>query len=449
MTFHQRRLERPLRVAVIGAGISGMSAAWLLSRRHDVTVYEAQGKAGGHSNTVDATTADGRTTPVDTGFIVYNPPNYPNLTALFDHLGVPTKPAPMSFAVSLDEGALEYGTTGLGALFGQPENLIRPRFWSMLGDLVRFQRDAVHDLDAVCRQGLSLGDYLSSRGYGAAFRNDHILPQAGAIWSATLSDIAEHPAEAFIRFFDNHGLLSLTARPQWRTVDGGSRAYVQRLTAAYADRVRTGCAVTGIGRVEGDVLVRDATGRIERYDQVVIACHADQALRLLEDPSAEETRILGAFRYTPNRAVLHTDVALMPRRRATWSAWNYLGTRDGGGSVTYWMNALQSLPGDPLLVSLNPLIEPAAETVLWSHEYEHPLFDLGAMIAQRELWSLQGKGGTWFCGAYFGSGFHEDGLQAGLAVAEALGGVRRPWRVENESGRIFLGPAPAEVEVRS
>ena len=432
---------RPLSIAVIGAGISGMSAAWLLSQGHDVTVYEAEPRLGGHSNTVDAATADG-TTAVDTGFIVYNPPNYPNLTALFDHLEVPTKPAPMSFSVSLDGGAFEYGTEGLGGLFAQRRNLVSPRFWSMLGEIVRFHREARRDHGAMLESGQSLGDYLDAGGYGAAFQQDHILPQAGAIWSATLREIRDYPAAAFVRFFDNHGLLSLTGRPQWRTVEGGSRAYVQRLTAAYADRVRLGRAVTGVRRATGGVLVRDSAGQIERYDHAVLATHADQTLRLLEDPSADERRILGAFRYTANRAVLHTDTRAMPRRRAAWCSWNYVGTSAGEGGITYWMNALQSLPGAPLMVSLNPLSEPEPEHVLWTKTYEHPLFDRAAIAAQRELWSLQGRSRTWFCGAYFGAGFHEDGLQSGLAAAEALGGLRRPWRVENESGRIHVGSTP-------
>ena len=438
--------QQPLSIAVIGAGISGMSAAWLLSQVHRVTVYEAEARLGGHSNTVDAPTAHGLTA-VDTGFIVYNPPNYPNLTALFDHLGVETKPAPMSFAVSLDNGAFEYGTEGLRGVFGQPRNLISPRFWSMLRDLVRFQRDAKKDLPAMAKSGLSLGDYLDAMGYGPAFQKDHILPQAGAIWSASLSQIRDYPAAAFVRFFENHGLLSLTARPLWRTVEGGSRAYVKRLTAAYADRVRLGRAVVSVQRGPGGVMVRDVAGEVERYDQVVLATHADETLRLLENPSDEERRILGAFRYGPNEAVLHADAGLMPRRRAVWSSWNYLGTSAGQCGITYWMNALQSLPGAPLMVSLNPLREPDPSSVLWRQTYEHPLFDQASMAAQRELWSLQGQGGAWFCGAYFGSGFHEDGLQAGLAVAEALGGVRRPWRVKDESGRIVLGPERASPTV--
>jgi predicted NAD/FAD-binding protein len=294
----------------------------------------------------------------------------------------------------------------------------------------------------------TLGDYLGAHGYGPAFQEDHLLPQAAAIWSASCAAIRDYPAEAFIRFCENHGLLKVFGRPVWRTVAGGSREYAARLTARYADRVRQGSAVRRVQRSGAGVVVTDGQGRAQRFDQVVIAAHADQALRMLSAPTAEELRLLGAFRYSKNHAVLHTDDRLMPRRRAVWSGWNYLGRRLREGSerdlcVSYWMNRLQGLD-DPrqLFVTLNPMLTPRAGSIIRSEIYEHPLFDAAAIEAQRSLWSLQGEGGVWFCGAYFGSGFHEDGLQAGLAVAEALGGVRRPWSVEGESDRIHLGPAP-------
>lgn len=440
---------RPLNIAVVGQGIAGMSAAWLLSQGHRVTVYESEDRLGGHSHTVEAPGASGAL-PVDMGFIVYNECGYPNLTALFRHLDVPTKASDMSFAVSLDNGALEYGGTRLGSWFAQPSNLLNPRFWSMLRDLLRFYRMAPAHACALDHSGASLGDYLSAERYGAAFQDDHILPQAAAIWSASVEAIREYPAAAFIRFCQNHGLLKLVGRPEWRTVDGGSRAYVQRLTAAYADRVSLSRPARRIRRSGGQVYITDSQGRTETFDQVVIAAHADQALAMLDDPTAEERRLLGAFRYTRNHAVLHTDAGLMPRRKSVWSSWNYLGRpgHEGGQRqlcVTYWMNRLQGLPNDnPLFVTLNPIRPPRAGTIVRSEVYEHPLFDGPAMTAQKELWSLQGVRNTWFCGAYFGSGFHEDGCQAGLAVAEQLGGVRRPWRVENENGRIHVtAPAPA------
>lgn len=433
-----------LKIAVVGAGISGMSAAWLLSRRHDVTVYEAEGRLGGHSHTVEAPTRDGPV-PVDMGFIVYNEANYPNLVALFEHLGVPTKDSDMSFGVSLDGGNLEYGGNDLFTLFAQWRNLVRPRFWGMLRDVLRFYREAPGHACALDSRMTSLGDYLGEAGYGRAFQEDHLLPQAAAIWSAPSAAIRSYPAASFIRFCENHGLLQILDRPTWRTVEGGSRAYVSRLTAAYADRVRLGRGVAAIRRTPDGVMVRDASGAVEAFDHVVIAAHADQGLALLEDPTAKESALLGAFSYTRNQAVLHTDTSLMPRRRKTWSSWNYVGESRAGGDrelcVTYWMNKLQGLPAHtPLFVTLNPVRAPDPTTILRSEVYEHPLFDADAVRAQRQLWSLQGEGRTWWCGAYFGAGFHEDGLQSGLAVAEALGGVRRPWTVEAESGRIHLAP---------
>ncbi|MDP9103231.1 MAG: FAD-dependent oxidoreductase, partial [Pseudomonadota bacterium] len=353
----------------------------------------------------------------------------------------------MSFAVSLRGGALEYGSTSLKAIFAQRRNLFSPRFLLMLRDLTRFYKSASADLADDCG-GLSLGDYLARKGYGRAFQEDHLLPQAAAIWSSSAADIRDYPAAAFVRFFDNHGLLELDvhARPQWRTVLGGSRRYIPHLTAPLQDRIITGTSVTALRRDTAGVTVHDAAGGARRFDQVVVATHANQALNLLAEPSPQERAVLGAFRYTPNTAVLHTDLRLMPRRRAAWSAWNYVGDNARGGEVTYWMNLLQGLESpEPLLVSLNPATAPDPAKVLRTEEYEHPLFDHASMAAQQHLWSLQGVNRTWFCGAHFGAGFHEDGLQAGLAVAEAIGGVRRPWTVENESGRIHVGPALAQA----
>ena len=427
-----------LDIAVVGSGISGLAAAWLLAQRHRVTLYEADARIGGHSHTVDVA-ARGATVAVDTGFIVYNEPAYPNLTALFAHLGVATRPAEMSFAVSLDDGALEYSGSDLRGLFAQRGNLVSLRFWSMLRDLVRFYRSAPRD---AARAGLMpLDDFLDAHGYGRAFREDHLYPMAAAIWSTPAAQIGRYPTEAFVRFCENHQLLSLSERPAWRTVAGGSREYVRRLSAALGDRVRTACGAVAVRRDARGASVASADGGDARYDHVVIATHADQALRLLPDPSDEERRLLGAFAYSTNRAVLHGDPALMPRRRAVWSSWNYRADRRRPEAlcVTYWMNRLQAIDDKlPLFLTLNPSREPRGELVHRTDTYEHPLFDAAAIRAQGELWSLQGRRNTWFCGAYFGAGFHEDGLQSGLAVAEALGGVRRPWQVAQESGRIQL-----------
>jgi predicted NAD/FAD-binding protein len=431
-------IER-LKIAVVGSGISGMSAAWHLSHRHDVTVYEQADRIGGHSNTVDSPI------PVDTGFIVYNEANYPNLTALFRYLDVPTELSDMSFAVSLDDGRLEYGGSNLGQLFAQKRNLLNPRFWSMLRDLARFYRlaPAFTEPEGVIT---TLGAYLDRNRFSDAFQTDHLLPMAAAIWSTPAQRIRDYPAASLIRFCDNHGLLTVTDRPLWRTVKGGSRNYISRLTARYADKIRLGHGVARITRTATGVAVVDTKGGAEIFDGVVIAAHADQALKMLADPSPDEMAILGAFRYSRNVAVLHSDESLMPRRRKVWCAWNYLSNReagpDAGVCVTYWMNKLQGIrESSPLFVTLNPYRTPRAGHAIHEEIYEHPLFDAAAIEAQRRLWRLQGQRGTWFCGAYFGSGFHEDGLQAGLAAAEAAGGGKRPWSVANESGRIHLGPS--------
>lgn len=433
-----------LRIAVVGSGISGLSAAWLLSSRHEVVVYEAEGRAGGHSHTVEAPSPSGPVS-VDTGFIVYNEVNYPNLTALFAHLDVATKPTQMSFAVSLDDGALEYSSTGLGGLFGQVENLGRGRFWAMLADMRRFHREAPRDLDALIASGESLDDYLARGGYGRMFRDAHLAPQAAAIWSSGVTEIGQFPAASLVRFYMNHDLLGLVSRIGWRTVEGGSRSYVRRLTSTLGSDVRLSRAVSAIHREPHQVLIRDVTGEVDRFDAVLVATHSDQALALLEHPTADERRLLSAIGYTRNHAVLHRDRRLAPRRRQCWAAWNHIGRSDGASSVTYWMNRLQGLPGPDLFVTLNPIHEPEPGLVIRSDVYEHPVFNAAAMAAQAELWSLQGVNRTWFAGAYFGSGFHEDGLQAGLAAAEDLGGVQRPWTVAEPNGRISVRPRTARA----
>jgi len=437
------RAAQGARIAVIGSGISGLSAAWLLGQRHEVTLFEADSRLGGHSNTLEVNGL-----AVDTGFIVFNEATYPNLIALFDHLGVASRLTQMGFAVSLDDGRLEYSGGDLGGLFAQKRNLVSPRFWRMMADLVRFYRQAPRDLPAI--GALSLGDYLERLGIGAAFRDDHLYPMAAAIWSTPVARIGDYPAASFVRFCENHGLLNLGARPAWRTVDGGSRAYVAALAGAFSGQVALGSPVSHVRRLpHGVELV--ARGERLRFDHLVIATHADQALAMLDDADPAERAVLSAFSYRPNRALLHSDAALMPQRRRVWSAWNYAsrgGTDDRELSVTYWMNRLQAwLPEEfPLFVTLNPLDEPDPAKVHAQVDYAHPVFDAAAGRAQGELWGLQGRRRTWFCGAHFGAGFHEDGLQAGLAVAEQLGGVRRPWRVADESGRIQLGK-PAEPAV--
>jgi predicted NAD/FAD-binding protein len=426
------------RFAVIGSGISGLSAAWMLQRSHDVEVFEADNRVGGHSNTLDVTIGD-RKVPVDTGFIVYNEPCYPNLTALFAHLGVETAATDMSFAVSLDRGRLEYAGSDLLGLLAQPANLVRPRFWSMVRDLLRFYREAPAALAFMGDE--SLDDWLDARGYGAPFREDHLYPMAAAIWSTPAMEVGQYPAADFVRFCENHGLLRLTDRPQWRTVVGGSRAYVAKLTSPFADRIHLSTPIVSVRRTGQGVDLTDAHGVTRRFDGAIIATHGDRALAMLADADGEERRILSTFRYSRNLAVLHADPTLMPGRRRAWASWNYLS--DGRGhdrrlSVTYWMNRLQPLgEGVPdLFVTLNPLREPREELVHARIPYEHPIFDAATGRAQRELWSLQGRRNTWFAGAHFGAGFHEDGLQAGLAAAEDAGARSRPWKVADPDGRI-------------
>lgn len=431
---HDATYGPPLDIAVIGGGISGLSAAWLLSKRHRVVLFEAEDRLGGHSHTVDVGDC-----AVDTGFIVYNESTYPNLTALFEHLGVATKRSDMSFAVSLDDGRLEYSGGGLFGLFAQGRNAFSPRFWSMLRDLVRFYRQAPRDLAKL--GDITLDEYLDAAGYGPGFREDHLYPMAAAIWSTPAAQIGAYPAASFIRFCETHGLLKLYGRPAWRTVAGGSRSYVTALANAIPETV-SHAPVKAITRSADGVEIIGSDGHRRRFHEVVIATHADQALALLADPGEAEGRLLGSFDYVVNDTFLHSDTRLMPRRRRTWSSWNYMTRNEGdqrGLSVTYWMNRLQGIESDKaLLVTLNPCREIEPGAVIRRLSYRHPRFDMRAMVAQRSLWSLQGHRNTWFCGAYFGAGFHEDGLQSGLAVAEAIGGVRRPWTVRDESGRINI-----------
>jgi predicted NAD/FAD-binding protein len=408
-----------------------------------VTLYEAEGRPGGHSNTVPVPTGE-TMTPVDTGFIVFNRKNYPNLNALFGHLGVETVDTDMSFAASLDEGRLEYGSTGLNCMLGQRENVVNWRFLQMLRDILRFYAAAPKLLKDASLEALSLGEYLDRGRYSEAFVEDHLLPMGAAIWSTTAAQMRAYPLFAFVRFFMCHGLLELTRRPIWQTVKGGSAQYVQKMLAALGD-VRLATGAVSVRREFGAVTIVDATGQRQKFDDVVIATHADQALKLLADADETEHALLGRFGYTDNEAVLHSDASLMPKRKRVWSAWNYIGESGEPGErplcVTYWMNMLQGLdPAHPLFVTLNPTRDIAPDKFIRSFSYTHPLFDRDAVEAQQDLWRLQGNRHTYFAGSYFGHGFHEDALQAGLAAAEAVGGVRRPWNVANESGRIALRP---------
>jgi len=433
------------RIAVIGTGVAGLGAAYLLSRRHAVSVFEALPRIGGHINTVEVHDPKGPI-GIDTGFIVHNDVNYPNLLGLFAELDVPTQPSEMSFAVSIDDGALEWSGTDLASVFAQKRNLFRPRFIRMVREILRFNKAAPRDLAAGSLDTTTLGRYLDAGRYGDGFRFDYLLPMAAAIWSAPMGEILAFPAATFVRFFLHHGLLQLNDRPNWRTVTGGSRAYMDRLLARLPHRPQAGTPVARIAPGPDGVVVTPAAGGGGTFDHVVIATHADEALKLLEAPTADERRILGAFRFQPNRAVLHRDAALMPRRRKVWSSWNYLsgGSRDLGlqAGVSYWMNHLQRLDAaHDYFVTLNPPVQPRDDTVVAAFDYTHPLFDSGAIQAQQGLHAIQGGRRLWFCGAWTRYGFHEDGLMSAVAVARALG-VEPGWRTA-------VGPAHQAARLKA
>jgi len=411
------------RIAVVGSGIAGLGSAWLLQKQgHAVTLFEAEPRLGGHSHTVNVT-LDGVTAPIDTGFLVFNERTYPRLMALFAELGVASTLSEMSFSVRVDAGRLEWAGTDLAALFAQPRNALRPKFWRMLADIARFNRDTTAMVARDAVWSMSLGEYLDHGGYSTAFREWYLLPMAAAIWSSPRKDLLDFPLPAFVRFCHNHGLLRIADRPQWRTVVGGSRAYVAKIADKLAD-VRLATPVERIQRRPGSVEIT-AGGRTGRFDGVVLACHSDQALSLLADPSSHETRLLGQIRYQANRVVLHTDIGLLPRARRAWSAWNYLATEDTTGeqpvAVSYLINRLQPLPfATPVIVTLNPPFEPERARVLQEFEYSHPLLDSNALAAQQGIAALQGMRRSWYAGAWLGYGFHEDGLVSAHAVADGI-----------------------------
>ncbi|WP_283780757.1 FAD-dependent oxidoreductase [Cupriavidus sp. U2] len=414
-----------LRIAVVGAGISGLASAWMLARDHAVTLFEAGNYLGGHSNTVDVS-LDGHLCPVDTGFLVFNERTYPNLVGMFEALGVRSHASDMSFAVSLDEGRLEWAGTNLSTVFAQRRNAFSPTFLGMLRDIARFNSAAQRHLAFAERSGCSVGDLLTAGRYGQPFRHHYLLPMASAIWSCATTDVLRFPAATFLRFCLNHALLQVRNRPQWRTVAGGAREYVRRI-AAHLDDIRLGVAVRAVRRDETGVTVMTDEGSA-RFDAIVLASHAPDTLRMLADATPEERAVLGSVRYAPNVAILHTDATLLPRRSRVWSAWNYLGRRHDDAEravcVSYLLNQLQPLPfRSPVVVTLNAYRDPAPGTELRRFHYEHPLFDLAAIAAQRQLPALQGKRRTWYAGAWTGYGFHEDGLKSALRVARDFGAL--------------------------
>ncbi|PLW76312.1 NAD(P)/FAD-dependent oxidoreductase [Cohaesibacter celericrescens] len=441
-----------MRIAVIGSGISGLSAAWLLSKTHHVDLFEKDNRLGGHANT-QTVEVEGRAVAVDTGFIVYNEPTYPNLTALFEYLGVETAPTDMSFAVSSDNGRKEYAGSSLSALFARRLNMISPSFLMMLWDIRRFYKYARLDAAKARFQDYSLAQYLDEKNYSACFRQDHLLPMGAAIWSMPSEQMLAFPFCSFVRFCDNHGLLQVRDRPQWRTVVGGSIEYVNRMAKGISGEILLNSSITALSRKAGSVTLNMRNGDDRKYDHVILACHSDQALRLLkagdEGATPYEVQILSDIKYQKNVAVLHRDPSLMPKRKNVWSAWNYMkseGEAQDKLCVSYWMNALQPLnAGGDLFITLNPTHQPKQGDVYRTYIYAHPIFDREAAVAQKKIWTIQGQRRTWFCGAYMGHGFHEDGIQAGLEVAERLGGVNRPWLVSNPSGRMYF-PETTELD---
>jgi len=416
-----------MKIGIIGTGISGLGAAYLLAPHHDISVYEKNGYIGGHSRTIDVPTGDG-TTPVDTGFIVFNDWNYPHLMGLFKALDVPFEESDMSFGVSIDDGWLEYGSSGM---FAQKRNLLRPKFYGMLSDILRFNKQA---LDYIERDAnISLQDCLDQLKMGDWFRRYYLLAMGAAIWSCPVETIMQFPARTFLQFFKNHGLLSVNNRPQWYTVSGGSRSYVSRLTQSFEDRIRLNCGVARVVSKDNKIEIKDEHGNIEVYDQVIFACHGDEALAMIDTPSERQSTILGAFDYQDNQIIVHSDISFMPKNKKCWSSWVYLseGCEDTKPALalSYWMNNLQNLnPDYPLIVTLNPGRRPQDSLILDEHCFSHPVFDLKAIEAQEKIADIQGIDGIWFCGAYQRYGFHEDGLWSAVRVARGLG-VDIPWEL--------------------
>jgi predicted NAD/FAD-binding protein len=423
-----------MKIAVIGSGITGLSAAWLLARHHNVTLFEANDYAGGHSNAVDVC-LDGMDYPVDTGFLVFNHKTYPNLTQLFSLLDIKIANTDMGFSVRLPKDNIEWAGSNLSSLFAQKSNLLKPRFWQMISDILRFNKNATHLLAIAKAQNLSLGQLLKAENYSESFAQWYLLPMGAAIWSTPSQDMLNFPAESFIQFCLNHGLLQIKDRPQWMTVEGSSRQYVTKMCAGIGD-VRLNTPIYGVKRTPNHVVVAHQHGE-DTFDSVILATHADQSLILLKDISSQEQSILSAIKYAPNTAFLHTDSSLMPKNKVAWSAWNYYNStqesKNASVAVTYWLNKLQPLPfKTPLFVTLNPPEAIDTQSILLRQfDYAHPQLNDAAYQAQKKLHLIQGNGGVYFAGAWAGYGFHEDGLKAGLRVARLLG-ANAPWQAVYE-----------------
>jgi predicted NAD/FAD-binding protein len=424
-------------IAVIGSGISGLSAAWVLAKfgGHRVSLFEKNDYLGGHTNTVNVT-LEGITHPVDTGFLVFNDRTYPHLLRLFDHLGVRSADSEMSFSVKIGAAGyseLEWSGTNLRTVFAQASNLFSPRFLGMLMDLLRFNKQTTAMAKSGASMSGSLGEFLDAHHYGQPFRDWYLRPMAGCIWSTPTQRIDAFPLATFVHFCHNHGLLAVTNRPQWKTVIGGARDYVKRMTKDIPD-VRLNSPVRRVERATDGVNVYCASGEPEKFDQVVFACHTDQTLAMLADATDDEKLVLGGIPYQANQAILHTDVRFLPERKSAWAAWNFStdemnNASDKPVSLSYLLNKLQPLPfNTPVIVTLNPSFEPTPERVIARFDYDHPAFLETSLASQQRLADVQGKRGTWFCGAWTRYGFHEDGLMSGIAVARGLG-VEAPWTI--------------------
>ena len=418
-----------MKIAVVGSGISGLGVAYALSEKYDVKLFEKNQSFGGHSNTVEVN-IENKEIPVDTGFIVYNIENYPNLASLFSHIEVPTKWSDMSFGFLSAKGRLEYSGSSLNSLFAQRRNLLNLKFINGLRDILRFNREAPLAMDSGNLAGLTLGDFLSKYKFRNWFIENFILPMGGAIWSMPQADILNFPAINFVSFFRNHGLLAgLSQAPQWRTVHGGSKIYVNKLVKKIGTNAIKSCPIIAIKKMVVGVSLEFQGGYSESFDQVIICTSAPEAMKLLSANMGEELSFLNKFKTSQNRVVLHSDKKLMPKRRQAWSSWNFLSSGDQedsckASSVTYWMNKLQKIDTNtPIFVSLNPLFEPDQNQIYGEFAYQHPIFDKETFIAQKKIDEVQGKGGVWYAGAWLGYGFHEDGLTSGLRVANALGVV--------------------------
>lgn len=412
-----------MKIAIIGSGIAGLTSAYLLNRQHDITVFEAESWIGGHTHTVPVK-LDGQDYAIDTGFIVFNDWTYPNFIKLMEQLGVASQPTEMSFSVTDPHSGVEYNGNTLNSLFAQRSNLLSPGFWGMLRDILRFNKEVQKDLvDGQIGADITLGEYLEQQGYGQRFIEHYIVPMGAAIWSMSLADMLGFPLQFFVRFFRNHGLLSVSNRPQWHVIKGGSSAYVEPLTAAFAERIRLNCPVQRVERHPDGATVTSATGS-EFFDEVIFACHSDQALRLLADPSLREREILGDLRYADNDVVLHTDTRLLPSRPLAWASWNYRlgGPSEQPAALTYNMNILQGIKAPhTFCVSLNQTAAIDPTKILARYTYAHPQYSLAATAAQERWAEISGVQHTHFCGAYWASGFHEDGVVSALRVAQTFG----------------------------